>query len=73
MDSKILLILSCKIYTRETKLSCNGRRKNPDLASTRRNDPTCLNIVGCPVGVLRVSGECLECVWMVSGVCLERV
>ena len=43
------------------------------MASTRRNNPTCLKFVGCPVGVLRVSGECLEGVWMVSGECLGGV
>ena len=28
-------------------------RKNPHLASNGRNDPTCLNFGGCPVGVMR--------------------
>ena len=35
-------------------------RKNPHLASTGRNDPTSLKFGGCPVGVMRFSGECLE-------------
>ena len=50
-----------------------GRRRNPHLASSRRNDPTCLNFGDCLVGVWKVFGNCLEGVWQVSGGCLEGV
>ena len=41
-------------------------RKNPHLASGRRNDPTCLNFGDCLVGVRKVFGNCLEGVWWLS-------
>ena len=49
-------------------------RKNPHLASTRRNGPTCLKISNCPLvarmvcveGILSLSGGCLDGVWIVS-------
>ena len=44
-----------------------GRRRNPHLAFSRRNDPTCLIFSDCLVGVLRVSFGCLEGVLRVSG------
>ena len=58
-----------------------GRRKegkknnnnNPHLASSRRNDPTCLKFDNCLVGVWNVFGNCLEGVWRVSGGCLVGV
>ena len=66
-----------------------GRKKKegritPNLAFSRRNDPTCLNFADCLVGVWRVLGNCLEgvlqvsdrCltgVWRVSGGCLKSV
>ena len=37
-----------------------GRRSNPHLAFSRRNDPTCLIFGDCLVGVWRVYGNCLE-------------
>ena len=45
------------------------------LASSRRNDPTCLNFGECLVGVWRVFGNCLEGAvtgvrWIAEG-CLE--
>ena len=45
-----------------------GRKEGskPHLASNRRNGLTPLKFSGCPVGVLRMSGGCLEGVWMVS-------
>ena len=49
------------------------KKKNPHLASTKKNSPICLKFGGCLVGVLRVSGGCLEGVWRVSGVCVEGV
>ena len=36
------------------------KKKNPHLASTGRNGPTLLKFGGCLVGILRVSGGCLE-------------
>ena len=48
-------------------------RKNPHLAASRMNDPTCLNFADCLVGVWRVYGNCLEGVWRVSGGCLVGV
>ena len=48
-------------------------RRNPHLASSKRNDPTCLKFRDCLVGVWRVLGNCLEGVWQVSGGCLEDV
>ena len=51
----------------------HGRKKNPHLASSRRNDPTCLKFDDCLVGVWKVFGNCLEGVWHVSGCCLEGV
>jgi len=43
-----------------------GRRRkegrNPHLAFSRRNDPTCLIFSDCLVGVWRVYGNCLESV-----------
>ena len=46
------------------------RKKIPHLASSRRNDPTCLKF---HVGVGQVSGGCLKGVWIVSGGCPEGV
>ena len=56
----------------------HGRRRkkegrNPHLASSRRNDLTCLNFGDNLVGVWRVYGNCLEGVWQVSGGCLVGV
>ena len=48
-------------------------RRNPHLAFSRRNDPTCLTFGYCLVGVWRVYGNCLEGVWRVSGGCLAGV
>ena len=48
-----------------------GRKNNPHLAFSRRNDPTCLIFSDCLVGVWRVYGNCLEGVWQVSFGCLE--
>ena len=42
--------------------------RNPHLASSRRNDPTCLNFGSYLVDVY---GSCLEGVWWLSGVCLN--
>ena len=42
-------------------------RRNPHLAFSRKNDPTCLIFSDCLVGVWRVYGNCLESVWWVSG------
>ena len=50
-----------------------GRRINPHLPFSRRNDPTCLIFGDCLVGVWRVSGGCLPGVWQVSFGCLEGV
>ena len=36
------------------------KRKNPHLAFSRRNAPTCLKFADCLVGVWRVLGNCLE-------------
>ena len=63
---------------KELTLFSHGRRRkegrrNPHLASSRRNDPTCLNFGDCLVGVWKVFGNCLEGVWQVSGGCLEGV
>ena len=44
-------------------------KKNTHLASTGRNGPTTLKFGGCPVGVYRVSGECLVDVCKVAGGC----
>ena len=44
-------------------------RRNPRLAFSRRNDPTCLIFSDCFVGVWRLYGNCLESVWRVSGRC----
>ena len=55
-----------------TTLFSHGRRKkkegrkNPHLACSRSNDPTCLKLVDCLVGVWRVYGKCLEGVWHMS-------
>ena len=40
-------------------------RKNPHLASSRRNDPSCLNFGDCLVGFWKVFGNYLEGVWHV--------
>ena len=52
--------------------------KNPHLASTRGNYPTCWKFGGCPLDVKRVSGNCLEgvlwnllSVWWIFGGFLE--
>ena len=50
-----------------------GRKKNPHLASNRRNGSICLNFGDCLVGVWKVFGNCLEGVWRASGSCLEGV
>ena len=54
-----------------------GRKKknNPHLASSRRNDPTCLKFGDCLLGVWKMLGNCLEGVWCwgVSGGYLEGV
>ena len=49
------------------------RKKNPHLAFSRRNDPTCLIFSDCLVGVWRLYGNCLVHVWWVSGRCLAGV
>ena len=56
------------VFQRKKK---EGRRKkkNPHLAFSIRNDPTCLNFGDC----LWVSGGCMEIVWRVSGGCLTGV
>ena len=36
-----------------------NKNKNPHLAFTRRNAPSCLKFDVCPVGILRVSGKCM--------------
>ena len=41
--------------------------RNPHLASSKRNDPKCLNFSDCLVG------NCLEAVWQVSGGCMVAV
>ena len=48
-------------------------RNNPHLASSRRNDPTCLNFSDSLVGVLRGFVNYLEGVWRVSVGCLNGV
>jgi len=50
-----------------------GRKKIPQLAFSRRNDPSSLNFDDCLVGVWRVSGGCLVGVWQVSRRFLEGV
>ena len=58
-----------------------GRKEeDPNLASIERNGPTCLKFGACLVGVLRVSGGCLEGVWRVldgvwrvGGGCLKGI
>ena len=55
-----------------------GKRKEeegitPHLASSKRNDPTCLNFDDCVVGVWGMFGNCLEGVWQVCSGCLEGV
>ena len=40
-----------------------GRKRNPHLASNKRNLTPCLKLGGCCVGVWRVSGICLKGVW----------
>ena len=50
-----------------------GRRSNPHLAFSRRNDPTGLIFGDCLVGVWRVHGNCLAGVWQVNFGCLEGV
>ncbi len=50
-----------------------GRKKDPNIASSRRIDPTCLNFGDCLVGVWRVYENCLEGVWQVFGRCLAGV
>ena len=47
--------------------------RNPHLAFSRRNDPTCLNFADCVVGVWRMLGTGLEGVWQVSYRCLAGV
>ena len=49
------------------------KKKNPHLASSRRNGPKCLNFGDCLVGVWKVFGNRLEGVWQLSGGCLEGV
>ena len=58
------------VFPRKKK---EGRRTNPHLAFSRRNDPTCLIFGDCLVGVWRVSGNCMEIVWRMSGGCLAGV
>ena len=41
------------------------KKKNPHLAFSRWNDPTCLIFSDCLVGVWRVYANCLESVWSV--------
>ena len=60
-------------------------RRRENLASTRKNGPTCLKFVGIPVGVwklselwresavCRVSERCLEAVCRVFSGCLEGI
>ena len=48
-------------------------RNNPHLAFSRMNDPTCLILSDCLVGVWKLSGECLTGVWQVSFGCLKGV
>ena len=48
-------------------------RNNPHLASSRKNDPTCLNFGDCLVDVYLVSGGYLEIVWRMSGRCTVAV
>ena len=57
------------VFPLEEGMKEEERRKNPHLAFSRRNDPTCLNFSDCIVGVWRVYGNCLESVWRVSGRC----
>ena len=58
----------------QRKKNKEGRKKkNPHLASSKRNGPTCLNFGDCLVGVWRVYGNCLAGVWWVSGGCLVGV
>ena len=63
-------------------LALRRRQLDPHLASSRRNDTTCLNFADCFVGVWKmlenclegarqVSYRCLEGVWRVSGRCLK--
>ena len=49
------------------------RRKNRNLALSRRNEPSCLNYGDCLVGVWKSFGKCLDGVRQVSGGCLEGV
>ena len=49
------------------------KKNNPHLASSRRDDHTCLKFGDCLVGVWKVLGNCLEGVWRVSGGRLEGV
>ena len=45
----------------------NPIHNNPHLASSRRNDLTCLNFGDCLMSVWKVFGHCLEGVMRVSG------
>ena len=47
--------------------------KNPHLASTRKDGPTCLKFVGIPLGVWKLSELCLVGVCRVSAGCLQGV
>ena len=58
---------------KEGRRKKEGRKKNPHLDFSRRNDPLCLNFADCLVGVWRVFGNRLKGVWQLSERCLEGV
>ena len=61
------------VFPREGRRKEEGRRSNPHLAFSRRNDPTGQIFGDCLVGVWRVYGNCLKGVWWASGGCLAGV
>ena len=72
-DLRVLTLLQLDGVGVDFVFAChnkNKKNKNPHLASARRNGPTCLKFSSCPVGVLRVSGGCLD---GVSRGCLDGV
>ena len=49
------------------------KKKNPCLVSIRGNYPTCKKYGGHPVGVCKVTEGCLKCGLKLSGWCVEGV
>ena len=59
------------VFPLEEKEEEEGR--NPHLAFSRRNHPTCLIFSDCLVGVWKLSGGCLAGLLWLSGGCLKGV